>query len=68
MLKSKVLAGVLLAAFAVASATDVAFAAKHTKSMAAEAGTPGHPPVCAKGTVAKWHTVSGHKQWHCVKA
>ena len=79
MLKSRLLVGVLVAVFAVATATDVAFAAKTTKttkttskttpaSAAAQKGTSGHPPACAKGTVAKWHTVSGKKQWHCVKA
>jgi hypothetical protein len=66
--KSKLLVRVLVAAFAVASATDVALAAKHTKSTAAEAGTAGHPLVCPAGQVAKYHTVSGHKHWHCVKA
>jgi len=70
MSKSSLLIGVLLAAFAIPTTTYVAFAATahagHSASVAAQAGTPGHPPHCPSGQVAKWHTVSGQKQWHCV--
>jgi hypothetical protein len=68
MLKSRLLVGILLTAFAVGSTTGLAFAktkGKHPASVAAENGIP----VCGHGMVPEWHDrpMTAHPHWHCVK-
>lgn len=64
MLKSRLLVSVLVATFAMAATTDLAFAKKHHASAAAEAGGI---PACGKGMVPEYHDMTAHPHWHCVK-
>jgi hypothetical protein len=68
---SKLLIGILLTAFAFGATTVSAYARSHggDRSAASEAKSEfarGGIPACGNGTVARYHTVSGVKHWHCV--
>ena len=74
MLKSRLLIGVLVAAFAISATADFAFAAKkgskeeatakHTSHVTASSGGI---PVCKKGSTPIWHTMTAKPHWGCVK-
>jgi len=68
---SKLLIGILLTAFAFGATTVSAYATRSHgggQSAASEAKTEFARgiPACGNGTVARYHTVSGVKHWHCV--
>jgi hypothetical protein len=69
---SKLLIAILLTAFAF-GATTVSASARvkgsgQQSAATAQGGGSGGVPACGNGMVARYHTVSGVKHWHCVKA
>jgi hypothetical protein len=75
-MKSRLLIGVVIAAFAMAATTDVVFAAAKHKHAAAAKPTPvtfdSGPPAslkCKKGQVPVLHSMNPTKlKWGCVKS
>ena len=69
-MKSRLLIGVTLAAFAFASATDMASAASRASANRHKATPAAHStvPNCGSGMVPVMHMVwNGNNTWSCVK-
>ena len=72
-MKSKLLIGALVAAFALSATTDVVFAAKAKAHHAAKHKATvsmtdaSKVPNCGKGKVPVWHMMVAKPHWSCMK-
>jgi len=70
-MKSKLLIGALVAAFALSASTDVVFAAMkkahHAAKPMAMMTDVNKVPNCGKGKAPLWHMMAAKPHWSCVK-